>query len=98
MNQNGNRDHVAVVDVIDEDTQQHEKAAPFYDPSIPALKPAKEVDSGQKKSWKRKLISWSVVLLLIGGSPVALYQLLEVNLVNLKVESHSPSALPTPTA
>jgi hypothetical protein len=89
MNQNGNHDHVAVVDVIDEDTQQHEKAAPFYDPSNPALKPAKQVDAGQKKSWKRKLISWSFVLLLIGGSAVALYQLLKVNRVNVKVEADS---------
>ncbi len=42
MNQNGNHDHVAVADVIDEDTQQNEKAATFYDPSNPVLKPAKQ--------------------------------------------------------
>src|SRR5437870_4238066 len=89
MNQNGNRDHVAVMDVIDEDTQQHEKAAPFYDPSNPAFEPAKQVDAGQKKRWKRKLISWSFVVLLIGGSAVALYQLLKVNRVNVKVEADS---------
>jgi hypothetical protein len=89
MNQNGNHDHVAVVDVIDEDTQQHEKAATFYDPSDPVLKPAKQLEARPKKGWKRRLISWSLVLLLIGGSAVALYQLLKVNRVNVKVEADS---------
>ena len=89
MNQNGNHDHVAVADVIDEDTQQNEKAATFYDPSNPVLKPAKQPDAGQKKSWRRRLISWFFVLLLIGGSAVALYQLLKVNRVNVKVEAES---------
>jgi hypothetical protein len=89
MNQNGNQDHVAVADAIGEDTQQHEKATTFHDPSNPVLKPAKQLDAGQKKSWKRKLISWSFVLVLIGGSAVALYLLLRVNRVNVKVEADS---------
>src|SRR5581483_11238061 len=59
----------------------------FSDPKNPILQPAKQVDSGKKKSWKRKLISLCLVMLLIGGAAVALYLLLRVNRVNVRVDA-----------
>ncbi len=89
MNQNGNHDHVAVLDVVDGDANRNEKATTFYDTSNPSLKAVKPVDVGRKKSWKRRLISWTVVLALMVGIPVALYLLLRVNRVNVKVDANS---------
>jgi len=89
MNQNGNHDHVAVLDAVDRDIDRNEKATTFYDPSNPSLKSVKPVDAGRKKSWKRRLISWTVVLVLMVGIPVALYLLLRVNRVNVKVDADS---------
>lgn len=90
MNQNNGHHRVATVDVLDEDTSQPQ-ATSFYDANTPELKPAKAVDSRRKKSWKRKLVGWSFLLLLIGGAAVALYLLLRVNRVNVKVQADSRS-------
>jgi len=89
MNQNGNHDHVAVVELADEKTNGNGKAPAFYDPANPILKAANPVDTGQKKSWKRKLFSWSVALLFIAGIFVALYLLLRVNRVSVQVGTDS---------
>src|SRR6266542_4870387 len=89
MNQNGNHDHVAVLDAVDRDIDSNEKATTFYDTSNPSLKSVKTVDAGRKKSWKRRLISWTVVLVLMVGIPVALYLLLRVNRVNVRVDADS---------
>jgi len=89
MNQNGNHDHVAVLDPIDEDAKGNEKATTFYDPSNPSLKPVKPESAGHKKSWKRRLISWTVVLILMVALPVGLYLLLRVNRVNVRVDADS---------
>jgi len=89
MNQNGNHDHVAVLDPIDEDAKGREKASAFYDPSNPSLKPVKPESAGHKKSWKRRLISWTVVLILMIALPVGLYLLLRVNRVSVRVDADS---------
>ncbi len=95
MNQNGNHDHVAILDAVDEDAKGNQKEATFYDPSNPSLKPAKPVDAGRRKSWKSRLISWIVVLVLMAGVPVALYLLLRVNRVNVRVDANSRRELST---
>ena len=59
------------------------------DPNNPALKPAKDPDAKTKKTWKRKLIGWSVILLLIGAGVGALYLLMRVNRVNVMVNADS---------
>lgn len=86
MNRNGNHD-VAVADLVDADLQPNGNGTNLSDPKNPILQPAKQVDSGKKKSWKRKLISLCLVMLLIGGSAVALYLLLKVNRVNVRVDA-----------
>src|SRR5689334_17918255 len=88
MNQNGKHGNLAAVDVLDEDPQTESTA--YYDSNSPLLKPAKEEDKTKTRSWERRLVGWSFVLLLIAGGAIALYRLLRVNRVNVKVQAHSP--------
>ncbi|HYX27241.1 MAG TPA: hypothetical protein VE863_01645 [Pyrinomonadaceae bacterium] len=89
MNQNGNHDRVAVVETTDHQTNGNGKSTSFYDPAHPVLKPANPLDTGRKKSWKRRLFSLSLGLIFIGGVFVALYLLLRVNRVNVRVDADS---------
>src|SRR5947207_12657237 len=79
MNQNNGHHRLSAVDVIDEERASETTGTNFYDATNPEFRPAKPIDVRRKKSWKRKLVGWSVVLLLICGAAVALYLLLRVN-------------------
>src|SRR6185312_2547004 len=81
---NGNRGHLSV-DVI-EDTVQDEGSS-FYDPANPIFAPPKSEDTRNKKPWKRKLVTWCLVLFLIAGGVLALYLLLRVKQVNVRVQA-----------
>ena len=70
MNQNGKHRNVAVIETIDEETRADE-ATSYYDTREPALKPAKELENKKRGNWKRKLVGWSFVLLLVAGGAVA---------------------------
>src|SRR5688500_5741759 len=59
------------------------------DQNDPVLQPPKEPDAKRKRTWKRKLIGWSVILLLIGAGVGALYLLLRVNRINVTVNADS---------
>ncbi len=89
MNQNGKHGNLAAVDVLDEENQQTEPTT-FDDSKSPLLKPAREEDKTKRRSWKRRLVRWSFVLFLIAGGAFALYFLLRVNRVNVKVQADSP--------
>jgi hypothetical protein len=102
MNQtNGNRRGFSLTDVIEDDPQPEGTTSSFYDPENPVFAPAKEVDTTRKKSWKRKLIGWGFVLLSLGGGGFALYSLLKINRVNVRVQADSRrdglNARPTPS-
>jgi len=60
-----------------------------FDPNNPVLQPPKDPDVRKKKTWKRKLIGWSIILLLIGAGVGALYLLMRVNRVNVTVNAES---------
>lgn len=75
--------------VVEAASPAAQAAGSFYDPTNPVLAPAKPVDIAKKKNWKRKLIGWGFVLLLIGGGAVALYLLLRINRVNVRVQADS---------
>jgi hypothetical protein len=64
------------------------EAQSFYDPTTPILA-APKAEPKSNKGWKRKLIGWSFVLLLIVGGGFALYVLLRANRVNVKVQADS---------
>lgn len=61
----------------------------LLDPNDPVLQPPKETDAKKKTSWKRKMIVWSVILLLIGAGVGALYLLMRVNRVSVTVNAES---------
>jgi hypothetical protein len=82
MNQNGKYRNVAVVDPVANEAD----AMAFYDLGDPLLQPPKEAETKKRGGWKRRLIGWSFLLLLIGGGIVALYFLLRVNRVNVRVQ------------
>ncbi len=85
---NGKHNNVSVIDLIEDDPKSDQTTSSFYDANNPVLQPAKQIVT-RKKSWKRKLIGWSLVLLLIGGGAFALYLLLKINRVNVKVQADS---------
>src|SRR4051812_2455541 len=91
MNQNnGNHSRVAVADLIDHESPASDSTT-YYDPDEPVLKPAKQIGSGRNKSWKRSPIKWCCILLLIGGGAIALYLLVKVNRVPVKVQADAAS-------
>jgi hypothetical protein len=61
----------------------------LFDPNNPILQPPKETDAKKKKTWKRKLIVWSVIFVLIGAGLGALYLLMRVKRVNVTVNADS---------
>ena len=81
---NGKRRRLSV-DVIEDGVQ--DESTSFYDPSNPVFAPPKPSNTTNKKTWKRKLIGWCLVLFLIAGGALALYLLLRVNHVNVRVQA-----------
>jgi hypothetical protein len=61
----------------------------FFDSKNPELAPPKETASNKKKPWKRKLISWCFILLIIAAGVFALYALLRVKRVDVRVQADS---------
>ncbi len=59
------------------------------DTNNPALQPPKDPDTKKKSTWKRKLIIWSLILLLIGGGVGALYLLVRAQRVKVTVNAES---------
>lgn len=77
----------AALAAVQTNSPGEELATSFYDTTKPIFAPAKPIDNSKKKSWTRKLIGWCFVLLLIGGGAVALYLLLRINRVNVRVQA-----------
>lgn len=93
MNQNGKHGNIGVVDVVDEETTE---TARFFEPEDPSLRPPKELESRKRGGWRRKLIGWSFVVLLLGVGIAALYFLLQVNRVDVRVQADSPKQAQSP--
>lgn len=83
---NGNNHRATGVDVLADDQLS---TGAFYDPSNPLFAPPKEIDKTKQKAGKRRLITLCLVFVLISGGGLALYQLLKVNRVNVKVQADS---------
>lgn len=59
------------------------------DTNNPLLQPPRDPDAKKKKTWKRKLTIWSVILLLVGAGAGALYLLVRAQRVNITVNAES---------
>ena len=88
MEQNGHHRSVAVVDLEERESEQTRTS--FYDASNPVLQPAAPPpETRKKKSWKRKLIGFLIVALIVVGAVMALYMLLRVKRVPVTVQADS---------
>ncbi|HKO62966.1 MAG TPA: hypothetical protein VJV03_17535 [Pyrinomonadaceae bacterium] len=85
MNPNGNNRRVAATDFIEDVHEDGLSEAAFYDRSNPVLAPAKPITTSKRKTWKRKLMGWGFVALLLVIGGFVLYALLKINHVDVKV-------------
>ena len=60
----------------------------FFDPTNPEFASPRKPEK-KKRGWKRKLFTWSFVLLLIAGGVGALYLALKAHPVNVRVQADS---------
>jgi hypothetical protein len=70
----------------------------FLDSNSPEFSPPKETAINKKKPWKRKLIGWCFILLIIVAGVFALYILLRVKRVDVRVQADSQRASQTAKA
>src|SRR6185369_7406927 len=61
----------------------------LLDSNSPEFSPPKETAINKKKPWKRKLIGWCFILLIIAAGVFALYILLRVKRVDVRVQADS---------
>jgi hypothetical protein len=61
----------------------------FFDSNNPEFSPPKEDPTKKKKPWKRKLISWCLILLIVAAGVFVLYVLLRVKRVDVRVQADS---------
>src|ERR1700730_11773779 len=82
--------HDSPVSLVIEDHPAHESSTTnFYDPGNPDFAAPKQVDLSKKRGRKRRLATATVILLLVLGGLGALYLLLRVRCVNVKVQADS---------
>ena len=92
---NGNSDRVSV-GVVDQAPRQEGGA--FFDPTAPEFSAPKENPVEKPKRWKRKLIGWCLILVVVAAGVFALYVLVRVKRVEVRVnaESQRPSQTAKP--
>lgn len=95
---NRNESHTRVTNVDEVDRHENQDVTTLYDSSNPVLAPAKMVDTSKKRNWKRKIIGWGFVALLLVISGFVLYTFLRINHVDVKVlaGSHRDSSSSRP--
>lgn len=89
MNQNNGNHRVATAELIQDENPEQPRTT-FYDANNPELRPPRSIDVRRRKSWKRRLVGSFSVMLLICGGIGALYLLMRVNRVDVKVQADSP--------
>src|SRR5690242_5436791 len=61
----------------------------FFDPNNLEFSPPKDNATQKEKPWKRKLIGWCFILLIIAAGVFVLYLLLRVKRVDVRVQADS---------
>jgi hypothetical protein len=61
----------------------------FFDSDNPEFSPPKDNATQKKKPWKRKLIGWCFILLIIAAGVFVLYVILRVKRVDVRVQADS---------
>src|SRR5687767_12047346 len=78
------------IGVVDETARNENRG--FFDPTAPEFSPPKENPTDKKKPWKRKLIGWCLILLVIAAGVFAFYILMRVKHVDVRVQADSQRA------
>jgi hypothetical protein len=69
----------------------------FFDPTAPEFAAPKENPTDKKRPWKRKLIGWGLILLVVAAGVFALYVLMRVKHVDVRVLADSQRTFQPPT-
>jgi hypothetical protein len=75
------------IELVDDPSDRDRNS--FLDSNSPEFSPPKETATNKKKPWKRKLIGWCFILLIIVAGVIALYILLRVKRVDVRVVADS---------
>jgi hypothetical protein len=75
------------IELVDDSPDPNQNG--FFDSKNPEFSPPKETATHKTKPWKRKLIRWSFILLIIAAGVFVLYVLLRVKRVDVKVQADS---------
>jgi hypothetical protein len=75
------------IELVDDSPDRNQNG--FFDSNNPEFSPPKDNATQKKKPWKRKLIGWCFILLIIAAGLFALYVLLRVKRVDVRVQADS---------
>src|SRR5688572_16888360 len=75
------------IELFDDSPDPDQKG--FFDSNNPEFSPPKDNATQKKKPWKRKLIGWCFILLIIAAGVFVLYVLLRVKRVDVRVQADS---------
>ncbi len=92
---NRNNGRVAI-ELVDDPPDRNGNS--FFDSNSPEFSPPTETATNKKKPWKRKLIGWCFTILIIVAGVFALYILLRVKRVDVRVQADSQRASQTAKA
>lgn len=72
--------------------RQSQQSNGFFDTSQPEFAAPRPAATRTRKSWKRRLVSWCLILLLVAIGLSVFYLLIRVNAVNVRVQAESKPA------
>jgi hypothetical protein len=75
------------IELLDQPPDRNENS--FFDSNSPEFSPPKQDATQMKKPWKRKLMGWGFILLIIAAGAVVLYMFLRVKRVDVRVQADS---------
>jgi len=84
------------IELVDDPSDRDRNS--FLDSNSPEFAPPKETAINNKKPWKRKLIGWCFIILIIVAGVFALYILVRVKRVDVRVQADSQRASQTAKA
>jgi hypothetical protein len=77
----------ASIELVDDSPDRNGNG--FFDSNNPEFSPPKDNATQKKKPWKRKLIGWCFILLIIAAGVFVLYVILRVKRVDVRVQADS---------
>jgi len=85
MKEVNRNDRPVSIELVDDSPNRNGNV--FFDSNNPEFSPPKEDTTQNKKPWKRKLIGWCLIFLIIAAGVFVLYVLLRVKRVDVRVQA-----------